>query len=268
MTTQEPSEQPESMLLQQVAAVLGIIAIVIALMTDPDFEKLATLIGTVAALAALVAIPNKLQRRFSIALAVGVVIAAVFVAVRTFSVSSAERETPTPTVVASAQFPQIATPESGAIKQSSPNGIALACADVNVKNFIVESRFFNPFDSALHPWSYGFFFRYTPGDEYRLSVNHEGRVGFGIVEESQGKVVSEKFPEGVNTSPDGSNHIRLTVQGKDAVVYINDRYIATFDVAERQAAGNICLAAGFFPGDNIPGQETVYRDFTIYALPE
>jgi hypothetical protein len=264
----EPSKPPQSSIFEQVAAVLGIFVMMMALITEPDFANLATLITAIAALAALITIPNRLQKGFSIALSVGVIIAAVFVSLRTFSSSSTDQESPVPTAVSSAQFPQVTTPESGSISHPSPDIIRFACADVDLENFIAETRFFNPFDSAVHPWSYGLIFRYTSGDEYRLTVNHEGRIGFGLDEEGKGTVLAERFPEGINTDPDGSNFIRLTVQSEDAVVFINERYVATFDIGDMQDSGDVCLATGFFPGDNIPGQETVYQDFTIYELPE
>lgn len=267
-TMEEQSKTPNGSIFQQVAATLGIIAITMALFTEPDFEKLATLIATIAALAALITVPNRMQKGLSIALTVGVIMAAVFVWIRTFSPLSTDQEAPVPTAVSSAQFPQVTTPESGSISHPSPDIIRFACADVDLENFIAETRFFNPFDSAIHPWSYGLIFRYTSGDEYRLTVNHEGRIGFGLHEEGNGTVLAERFPESINADPDGSNFIRVTVQGEDAVVFINERYVATFDAGDRQVSGDVCLATGFFPGDNIPGQETVYQDFTIYELPE
>jgi hypothetical protein len=64
----------------------------------------------------------------------------------------------------------------------------------------------------------------------------------------------------------GSNATRLVVQGETAILFVNDQYVATLDIAQHQAKGMIMVASGMFRDDEIIGESTPYTDFTIYSL--
>jgi hypothetical protein len=164
-------------------------------------------------------------------------------------------------------------PFSGRIKHEDNDYIDVHClhdevldSNIELENFNAEVVFHNPYDKNIKPWSYGIIFRSTGGNySYRLSISSKARVGFGLTEgQPTGRILWEA--EGVNyidTSKDGQNVVRLEVAGPSAELYINDHFVTTLDVSEKQVAGRLCVGTGILKNDKIPGETTDYTDYYV-----
>lgn len=157
-------------------------------------------------------------------------------------------------------------PYSGQLIHEDNNFIQAGCLQVELQNFIAEITFHNPYSKELHLWSYGLLFRTTGANYgYRMSINSNGRVGFGLNQGSAtGKILWEvDFLNYIDTSESGKNKILLNVHGGDAELYINNHFVSTLDVSDKQVAGYICAATGILKNDKIPGKSTFYDGLTV-----
>ena len=62
------------------------------------------------------------------------------------------------------------------------------------------------------------------------------------------------------------NTLRLIVTGATALFYVNDRYVATLDVSEKQVAGGVKIGTSFITGDYIAGRSTRYEGFSVATI--
>ncbi len=59
-------------------------------------------------------------------------------------------------------------PASGIFPFRADNLIPGIFANLNLRNLVVQARFFNPADGSIHPWDCGFVFRNARFQDYRL----------------------------------------------------------------------------------------------------
>lgn len=137
---------------------------------------------------------------------------------------------------------------------------------VNLRNFIVEAQFHNPYDGAMNNWTYGFAFQENTSDKLNdpqrksfdvwvASKEKEWRFG-GTSRSSNGELSN------LNVSDGASNKLSLTVKDKKAMFFVNDMYIQTFDVSEFTNKGDILLIAK----DGISGKSVQYTSFKVWSL--
>jgi serine/threonine protein kinase len=143
--------------------------------------------------------------------------------------------------------------------------VATLPTGVNLRNFVVEAQFHNPYDSARGAWDYGFLFRHTGlNNEYRLVVNSTGHWGLGLTESNLSQY--QELP-GLDTSPTGSNLLRLVVKDDKGYFFVNNDYVATLDLSPKMADGDIYAASAIVQGEGIPGEATSFDGFKVWALP-
>ncbi len=145
-----------------------------------------------------------------------------------------------------------------------------------LKNLVIEARFFNPADPNINPWDYGFFFRYGLGNpsvsQYRLCVTSSGewRLMMPTQTVAGGAVQSNHLARGqlsnLDRSPTGSNHLRVIAQETVGHFILNGQYIATLDLPEIHAA-EVKLGTAFFTANSFPGLRVKFTDLNLYALP-
>ncbi|MBD2681873.1 MULTISPECIES: hypothetical protein [Nostoc] len=137
---------------------------------------------------------------------------------------------------------------------------------VNLRNFIVETEFYNPYDGAMDNWTYGFAFQENTSDK----LNDPQRKSFdvwvaskekewlfrGISKSSNGQLSN------LNVSEGSSNKLSLVVKDKKAKFFVNDMYIQTFDVSEFTNKGDIFLIAK----DGISGKLVQYTSLKVWSL--
>lgn len=145
-------------------------------------------------------------------------------------------------------------------------------AEVQLRDFIAEARFYNPYDRAQGIWDYGFGFRYTGFDnQYCLYVDSDSNWRLTLVTKSDDKSDFQNIASGkvkdLDLTPTGSNHLRLMVEGNAALFFVNGEYVTTLDVSGKNVAGDVWVATAMVKGHGIAGRETRYEDFVVWPLP-
>jgi hypothetical protein len=141
-------------------------------------------------------------------------------------------------------------------------------ATVNLRNFIVEVQFYNPYETTSGNLAYGISFR----DNTSQDFNDSGRKGFTLWIESDSEGNSWNF-SGDTTNLNGkiphfnifenaSNKLRLNVLQDDATFFVNDEYIEKFDVSSLTEPGNVFLVTK----DGVSGKSIKYDNFRIWSL--
>jgi hypothetical protein len=161
-------------------------------------------------------------------------------------------------------------PQSGSlVHEAEDELIEGENADVNLKNFIIEATFYNPYDTSTGTWDYGFILRHveenvqyrfvTQSDQTWTLMNNSG--------DPDGKVIGEGELPGLNINANGSNVIKLIFKDAQGLFYLNGEFIAELDLSERSNSGDIYIVTGVYSGDEITGETTKYSNFTIWSLP-
>ncbi len=183
-------------------------------------------------------------------------------------------------------------PTSGKLIHKGDNRIPLKSTDLNVRDFIVEAEFSNPYQAGTYGWDYGFLFRDTGLlHDYRLYVTSDGEWVLKLTDVSSTPSASiapgdltpaptvTPLPhsafttiaggviDGFDTSASGSNRLQLVVKGGAAFFLVNDRYITTLDVSKKMESGDVEVATAFITSDNNAGHATPYKGFSVWSLP-
>jgi hypothetical protein len=143
---------------------------------------------------------------------------------------------------------------------------AAKSANVQVRDFAAEVQFYNPYAAATHPWDVAMRFRVNQGVFYIIQVDSSKQWTLNL-----GFTPTSKRGSGIvanwNIAEGGSNTIRLVVTGNKGEFYANGQHIATFDLSEHQAAGDVEIITGISGGNYIPGAVTRYENFTVTSPP-
>jgi hypothetical protein len=140
--------------------------------------------------------------------------------------------------------------------------------NLNLRNFIVESQFDNPYDGAfMENWSYGFSFIENTGNN--LNDPNRKRFSIWVSSNKEWHFTSHRSDltgklSNLNLSDKGSNRLSLTVKDKKVTFFVNDMYIETFDVSELTNQGDVFFVAK----DGITGKPVLYKyeNIRIWSL--
>ena len=161
-------------------------------------------------------------------------------------------------------------PETGTIEHDVADGfIAGNGAEVNLLDFEVQALYYNPFSASQGPWDYGFIFRSEEANQQmRLVIQSDGQWElFNNTGDPDGVLVQEGSLVALNTEADGANLVRLICTGSQGKLFVNDMFIAELDLSSRLTSGEIFIVTGIYTGDEVDGEYTPYRDFTIWSIP-
>jgi hypothetical protein len=162
-------------------------------------------------------------------------------------------------------------PVSGSLAHDPANGfIEIVQTDVNVHDFVVQARFYNPFPASIGEWDFGFLFLWSSDGDVRLTVLSDGEWELSAYEEASDDFVTLDSGQlsNLDTSGNGSNQLALVVTGNTGYFLLNNLFIASFDLSDYDEAGDVAAGTGFYEGDEVEGEETAYEDFTIWAVGE
>ncbi|MEH1870585.1 hypothetical protein [Nostoc sp.] len=158
----------------------------------------------------------------------------------------------------------------GNIGEHSRGGVLVKpITKVDLRNFIVEAQFDNPYDGTIMDnWTYGFAFidNTTPG------LNDPKRKGLDAWVDSNNKTWGFNSPNislngklsNLNLSDKSSNKLRLTVNNKKAKFFVNDMYIETIDVSELTNKGSVFFTAG--GGISGKSAQYQYKNLRVWSL--
>jgi hypothetical protein len=139
---------------------------------------------------------------------------------------------------------------------------------VKLRNFVVQIRFFNPYQPNKIGWDYAIFFRSQGSNEqYRLIITCQNRWKFGYGASDNWEITGGALPN-LNIAVGDSNDLRLVVTGKTARFDVNGSFVSTLDVSRYMTAGTIMAVTGALNDDEITGKLTRYEGFTIWSLPD
>lgn len=159
-------------------------------------------------------------------------------------------------------------PASGQLLHLDSDYVISEAAGVNLKNMVIEARFYNPFSASENSFDYGFFFRDTGGDQqYRLVVDSDSTWIFDFVEDPTWNQVDSGNLPNLDTSAGGSNLIRLVVLEDRVSFYVNGVFIASLPADGKLVAGDVFIVTASYEGHEIIGRSTDYENFTIWPLP-
>jgi hypothetical protein len=161
-------------------------------------------------------------------------------------------------------------PASGSLAHKADDDLVeIYDAGVNLRDFILEVRLFNPYSLALGGWDYGFLLRHEGENvQYRFVIRSDNTwVLIDSAGDPDGDIIAQGEIPGLDTNENGSNQLRLIFQGSRGLFFLNGAYIDEFDLSSRMNAGGIQIATGIYQGDEVNGYSTRYNDFSIWSIP-
>lgn len=158
-------------------------------------------------------------------------------------------------------------PENGSLRHDNDGFISITAASVKVKDFMVEARFFNPYSYSVESWDYGFLFRNEGNDEFRLIIHSRQTWNLYYRSKDNDNLIDNGNIPNLDISTDGSNRVKLISQENKGLLYINDEFIVEFDLSADTNSGDVRIATGMYEGNEIDGEVTIYKDFTVWSIP-
>lgn len=158
-------------------------------------------------------------------------------------------------------------PRSGELEHVDDGFIKMRGAEVNLRNFVAEAQFVNPYDAEVGTWDWGLAFRETD-TEYWLIVESNGTWSLINRREDGDDYLVEGSVSDVLLSDDGeSNHLRLVALADVGYFFLNGELVAELDLSDRLTPGDVAVVTAFFEGNESEGHRTEYEDFTVWPLP-
>jgi hypothetical protein len=158
-------------------------------------------------------------------------------------------------------------PQSGElIHDASDDLVARFEVPVVAADFALSARFYNPYSTSDGTWDYGFFFRDNAEGQYRVAVTSSGFWNFNYRVDGEAVISTSGELDNLDISSDGSNVLRLVVNGEKAFFAVNDVEATVLDVSANMSLGTISIGTGLFTGNEISDEVTRYEDFAIWTL--
>jgi pSer/pThr/pTyr-binding forkhead associated (FHA) protein len=159
-------------------------------------------------------------------------------------------------------------PESGTLSMVDDGNVEASSAGVDYMNVVISADFSPPYQSDEALWDVGFFFRdQGANDELRLKVESSGEYYvLNRIGEDENYLVEGNF-NNLNLSVNTPNNIILMVWEDKCVLFINNQFITEVDISLRMMSGNVSIVTNIEDENYLPGAETRYENFTIYAVP-
>ena len=160
-------------------------------------------------------------------------------------------------------------PTSGALEHTANDLISAQDAGVNLRDFVIEARLFNPYATSKGTWDYGFILRHAEKNtHFRFVIKSEKT--WALVNNSgdpDGVIIDQGDLPSLDVSENGSNLIKLVFKGETGWFYLNGELISELDLSARMNPGAIFIATGIFQGDGLAGSSTRFSDLSIWSLP-
>lgn len=156
-------------------------------------------------------------------------------------------------------------PFDGALKHDPAGGVVISdCTLTDATDFVAEVKFFNPYAATRARFDYGFTFRDQGGNEqFRIVVASTRAWGLYYGNVAADQPLQQGTVRGLVVTANGSNLLRIRVNGKTGTFSVNGQQIATLDLSKQLNAGKVCVSTGLFAGRTQDGAETRYEGFTV-----
>lgn len=222
---------------------------------DDQSNSSATLLSTTTAEAAYTPLPTYLP------------LAATTIPINSTRIAISPQDTAFPTEV-----PPYFGPVSGALPHNIGNDdMEVYKSGISLQNFTAEVRFYNPYNRTDKLWNYGFIFRTNPQkQEFRIYLDSGSNWFLQHVTQNNGTSVVKVLQRGslsnIDVESNGSNVIRLVVNGKNGQVFVNNTFIVDIDISAYMDAGDVYLATGLAVNDEMQDHATRYENFEIWSI--
>jgi hypothetical protein len=137
----------------------------------------------------------------------------------------------------------------------------------SLRDFIVEARFTNPYAPSEMAWDYGFMFRYTGTNQYYgLIITSEGEWSLSLRNDDDFTTIAQQPLDTLNLDAGESNMLRLMAHEDQGYLTVNNQFVATLDLSDKQEAGDVNIATGYYNDHEREGSATRYDLFSLWAL--
>ena len=160
-------------------------------------------------------------------------------------------------------------PTDGSIAHADDGFIDVHRVFTSLADGIIEARFYNPYSTQEGSWTSGFMFRQGVSEEFHaVLIDDSGywyqRSRTGDLDSAQ--AVAEGRSSHIDTSPSGSNHIRIIAFGREGWLFVNGALVASLELARLLEAGSVSAVGSYFPGHGIPGRATRFEGLTVRSV--
>lgn len=160
-------------------------------------------------------------------------------------------------------------PTSGALNHEEGESIIADDAEVNLRDFMLEASFLNPYSAVDGDWDYGFIVRHdAKNSQFRFVVRSTKEwILLNNNGDPDGVIINKGDLPELQTAQGENNRIKLIFQGNRGWFYLNEKLITQLDLSARMNSGDIFIATGIYDVSRIPGMQTGYQNFSIWSLP-
>ncbi|MEA2512742.1 MAG: eukaryotic-like serine/threonine-protein kinase, partial [Thermomicrobiales bacterium] len=129
----------------------------------------------------------------------------------------------------------------------------------DVEDFVVDVTFVNPEPGPDETWDYGILFGPTDKNEYyRVYARADGRWFVDLGDET----LREGEARRLDLNDGEANTFRLIVSDSRGILFINDRYVGSFELGSGSSQRTVWLAT-----TNLDGRDLAFRDLSIWSFP-
>ena len=176
---------------------------------------------------------------------------------------------PTPSAGVTSDF----GPINGDLPHNPADGwIKTEYAGVSFPDIILEATFVNPYSASSHSWDYGFILRDnrdgSTGAFIQIAVDSERRWSLAWRKggDSSNQGISGGTIANFETGAAGRNHLRVVAIAERGWFFVNGDFVATLDLSDITASGDIAVITGAFAGGEVSGAVTRFENFKINRL--
>lgn len=159
-------------------------------------------------------------------------------------------------------------PESGSLAHVSDGFVKAYYAEVDVRDFVVDAVFYNPYAASRGNWDIGYSLREGEiNDQFRLAVESNGDWSLADRRGEETNYVNSGTLNNLNTGEGDGNRLTVYLNGETGYFFVNGQFISQLDLSARTTTGNVGVATSLFAGYEIEGEETGFDEFTVWPVP-
>ena len=163
--------------------------------------------------------------------------------------------------------PEFIDSESGELVHEDDGKIRRSSMFADVKDFIAEATFVNPYSLGVGSWSHGIGFRNPGQNQFQaVTIRSNGTWRHYVRAGSSSPIHEESGRAYLNLASGSRNKIALWAIGNVGLLYVNDKFIAELNIRVGANEGDVWVGTGFYKGDEIPGHSTRFEDFQVWSL--
>lgn len=133
----------------------------------------------------------------------------------------------------------------------------------SVADFYMTATFVNPSDmSTTNDFGVGFRLQ-GEASEFRFMVRSDGRWGFAVGAQP---AIADGTVTNVDPNPGASNTIEIVAKGTTGILVVNGVVVHQVDLSSNLNPGDVYIASGIYPDDQVEGRVTPYTNFYLYRL--